>query len=266
MSPARGFSNRERDTTYLLIDTPIRVVCDTEEIADVVDHLLGDLVGPDSTPPAHSFRVAPGYRLYEGGSLVSVSDSLSPIVSQLVARMNRLAIQEADRLAVHAGVVGLGYRVVAFPAESGKGKTTMTAACLLEGFTYWSDEALVFDEPNIVVPYPKPLALTPWSLMHLGFTGSTGERLVAAADLGAPVADTPVPLTDVVLLRPGPIGLESLPRSAAVSELLRLSFNHYRYPEGAVRTVIETARRVHVRRLSYSDTREGARLLAARLS
>ena len=61
----------------------------------------------------------------------------------LLALLNRTALAQCRSYAVHAGAVARSGAVTAFPAVSGAGKTTLTAACLRSGFDYVSDEALV---------------------------------------------------------------------------------------------------------------------------
>ena len=96
-------------------------------------------------------------------------------------------------------MVAIGDRAIAFPSVSGNGKTTLTAACLLSGFSYISDEALVLDGDGAVIPYPKPLALSKWSCETLGIPEEGEETLVTAADLGADVAQGGIRVTDVVV-------------------------------------------------------------------
>ena len=103
------------------------------------------------------------------------------------------------RLAIHAGVVAIGDSTIAFPSVSGNGKTTLTAACLLSGFSYISDEALVLDDNGSVIPYPKPLALSKWSCETLGIAVEREETLVTAADLGAVVEQGGTQVTDIVV-------------------------------------------------------------------
>src|SRR5205085_10523469 len=63
------------------------------------------------------------------------------------------------RLFVHAGVVGWRGRAVVLPGRSFAGKTTLVAALVRAGATYYSDEYAVFDRAGRVHPYARPLAL-----------------------------------------------------------------------------------------------------------
>lgn len=160
-------------------------------------------------------------------------------LQQLAAGVNAAALQAADCFAVHAGAVAADGAVVAFPAESGGGKSTLTAACLRAGLDYVTDEALCLSWDDAAVrPYPRPLALGPWSARAVGVEPgdpeTADETLLTAADLGARVATGPLRLAHVVLLDAAAApGVAPLARSAAVAELLRRSFTHWRRPDRA---------------------------------
>ena len=60
---------------------------------------------------------------------------------------------------VHAGVVGHEDGAILIPGSSFSGKTTLVAALVRAGATYYSDEFAVLDERGLVHPYPKPLSI-----------------------------------------------------------------------------------------------------------
>ena len=70
-----------------------------------------------------------------------------------------VAASARRRLFVHAGVVGWRGRAVVLPGRSFAGKTTLVAALVREGATYYSDEYAVFDRAGRVHPYARPLGL-----------------------------------------------------------------------------------------------------------
>jgi hypothetical protein len=100
---------------------------------------------------------------------------------------------------VHAGVVAAGGAAIAFPGPSGAGKTTLTVACLLAGLEYGSDEALCLDwETGAVLPYPRPLALTPAAAELAGAGGAVpgwDDPMPGRGD-AQPGRDDPVPSRD----------------------------------------------------------------------
>jgi hypothetical protein len=60
---------------------------------------------------------------------------------------------------VHAGVVAHRGKAIVLPGVSFAGKTTLVAALVRAGATYFSDEFAVLDESGLVHPYAKPLSL-----------------------------------------------------------------------------------------------------------
>src|SRR5262249_13978196 len=60
---------------------------------------------------------------------------------------------------VHAGVVGWRGRAILIPGASGVGKSTLVAALLRAGATYYSDDCAVLDPRGLVHPYARPLSL-----------------------------------------------------------------------------------------------------------
>jgi len=59
------------------------------------------------------------------------------------------------RVFVHAGVVGWRGRAILLPGPSHAGKTTLVAALVRAGATYYSDEYAVLDDSGRVHPYPR---------------------------------------------------------------------------------------------------------------
>jgi hypothetical protein len=70
-----------------------------------------------------------------------------------------VALHAPDRIFVHAGVVGHRGRAIVIPGMSFSGKTTLVAALVGAGATYYSDEFAPLDENGLVHPYAKPLSV-----------------------------------------------------------------------------------------------------------
>jgi len=191
------------------------------------------------------------------------------VLAELSGQINRAAIDQCQEFAIHSGVVKGSTSAIAFPAESGQGKSTLATACLRAGFGYVSDEALCIEDAGTIRPYPKPLALDRHSLELVlpERTPTGGETLLTAADFAAGVVVGSQTLGHLVVLdRSGePPELEPLGAGAAVERLLRLSFNHYRRPEAAYRLAVAAARTADVWRLRYHDPLVAGRLLFERL-
>jgi hypothetical protein len=63
------------------------------------------------------------------------------------------------RIFVHAGVVGWHGRAIVLPGRTFSGKTTLVAALIRAGATYYSDEYAVLDVRGWVHPYTRPLSI-----------------------------------------------------------------------------------------------------------
>ena len=94
-----------------------------------------------------------------------------------------------DAIFVHAGVVADGERGLVLPGASFAGKTTLVAALVRAGATYFSDEYAVLDPKGRVHPYPRPL----------GIRANGIARQHDAAALGGVVGEHAVPVAAVIV-------------------------------------------------------------------
>jgi hypothetical protein len=94
------------------------------------------------------------------GATVRVRDDRRTALSALDSALHSVVAQNApDRVFIHAGVVAGAGRAIVLPGPSWSGKTTLVAALVRAGATYFSDEFAVLDSRGRVHPYPKPLSL-----------------------------------------------------------------------------------------------------------
>ncbi|MBC7677923.1 MAG: hypothetical protein H7233_02880, partial [Pseudorhodobacter sp.] len=198
--------------------------------------LAGLSLGPGRVSAVLSLASgADGWSLREGaGPPLAESPDWHAPGEALLVRLNALLLAAAPLLAVHAGVVRLpGGGVLAMPAESGTGKSTMTAALVQAGAAYVSDEALVLDRGLVVTAYPRPLLLAADRASALGLGVSVlraAEVAYPPASLGPAVtAGEPLRLRHVVRLlrRPGPVSLARLPGLDSAPLVLEDAFIHF---------------------------------------
>ena len=253
----------------------VEVVAAQPAGAALVSLLSGLALGPGPVAAVLSLASGPqGWSLREGARqpLAESPDWQAPAEAMLV-RLNVLLLAAAPLLAVHAGVVRLpGGDVLAMPAESGTGKSTMTAALVRAGAAYVSDEALVLGEGLVVSAYPRPLLLSPERARSLAL----GEPVLRAAEVAYPPAalgesvpaGEPLRLRHVVRLvrRPGPVSLERLPALESAQLLLANAFNHFRDPRAAFDIAAEVATGCQVWELGYSEARDATAVLLARFA
>lgn len=96
-----------------------------------------------------------------------------------------------QRFFIHAGVVGWRGRAIIIPGRSCSGKTTLVAALVRAGATYYSDEFAVFDARGRVHPYPLALFIRQ--------AGSDSPQRWPVEKLGGRRGHKPLPVGLVVL-------------------------------------------------------------------
>jgi len=104
-----------------------------------------------------------------------------------------VAASARRRLFVHAGVVARRGRAVLLPGRSFAGKSTLVAALVRAGATYYSDEYAVLDRAGRVHPYARAIGLR---------EGATGkQRKVTVESLEGVNGSKALPVGLVVLSR-----------------------------------------------------------------
>ena len=92
-----------------------------------------------------------GHELAVGGS----PESLGRLVGQSIELW--VAEHAADLTFVHAGVVAVDGRAIVLPGPSRSGKSTLVAALVRAGATYFSDEFAPLRDDGMVLPYQRPM-------------------------------------------------------------------------------------------------------------
>jgi hypothetical protein len=222
----------------------------------LVDHLFSLRVG-GAAPGA---RVRNVHLLYGGFTQHARSRNLEEVLHALKSHLHLYVAEYAsNRVFVHAGVVawhGLG---ILIPGASCAGKSTLVAALLRAGATYYSDEYAVLDPSGLVHPFARQMSIrsadgTP--ARRCGpeaFGGRTGERpvpvgLVAIAKYHAGASWRPRPLTT----------------GQAVLALLADTLPAQTDPEGCLRVLQKTVAHARVLKGPRGEADEtAAKLLAA---
>jgi hypothetical protein len=204
----------------------------------------------EPTPEDHHFTLSEEpsnrYRLHFRDGSVSGSADLQIALEVLDARIRAyVALHAPDYIFVHAGVVSHRGRAIVLPGSSFAGKTTLVAALIQAGATYYSDEFAVLDSEGLVHPYPKPLSIRidgPDQVDH------------SVAAFGAVVGVEPVPVGLVVISQYGPEAEwipERLSAGEAVLGVLQHTVPAQERPEqslAAIRKAISGAVTLHSQR------------------
>src|SRR3954451_6656083 len=124
------------------------------------------------------------------GGGADIADGVEMLLSSLELWV---AEHARDRIFVHAGCAVHQGRAIVFPGRTMSGKSSLTAAMVRAGATYFSDEFAVLDRRGRVHPYPRPMSIRPYD-------GSARHR-VPVAKIGGAVGTASAPLGLVAHLR-----------------------------------------------------------------
>jgi hypothetical protein len=170
-----------------------------------------------------------------------------------------VALNSPDFVFIHAGVVGIGGRAVVLPALSFSGKTTLVAALVQAGATYYSDEFAVLDEAGLVHPYARRLSLR-----------VDGAPAVphAIEDLGGVAGAEPLPVGIVAATRYVP-GAEWDPQALSLGAGALAVFEHAvparERPEQALRVIKKALNSAVIYQGERGEADELARVLVGTL-
>ena len=241
------------------------------EVHDAALQAAVDLILPPGWQPSDEFPEDGHFTL--GGSAdgaYSVSVDGSPIGTGLAADVAvhvldaqlrvRIAALATSHIFVHAGVVALGKRALLLPGPSFCGKSTLVAALVAEGATYYSDEFAVLDDTGAVHPYPRPLSLRPEGESYGGYTevntlGGKAGTGPARPTVIAVTAYAPGEHWSPQLRKPGFGALSLLTNTVPANER----------PEASLQAVSRAAAGTLVLKGDRGDARETAALLMAAL-
>lgn len=160
----------------------------------LVERLYSFVAGGAGT----SSRVRRFHLLYSGASRIARTLDLEDLQQALTTDLQLYVAEMARRrLFVHAGVVEWGGEAIVIPGRSYSGKSSLVAALVRAGATYYSDEYAVFSERGTVCPFRIPLTMR---------TGSPENGKVRSLEQACKTLEAkPAPVGLVVLTnyRPG---------------------------------------------------------------
>jgi hypothetical protein len=171
--------------------------------------------------------------LYANTARIARTMDLDEVLKALESDLQLHVAEHARRgLFVHAGVVGWRGSAILIPGKSFTGKSTLVAALVRAGATYYSDEYAILDSRGLVHPYPKRL------LIRAGGPVAPGRFWPEA--LGGSSGIEPLPVGSVVVTRYRP-GARWRPRALSpgrgVIALLAHTVSARRQPELTLTTL-----------------------------
>jgi hypothetical protein len=229
----------------------------TPAASPIVDHLYSLLVG--TAGPPSTFRRF--HLLYAGPARLARTTNLEEVFEALESHLHLgIAEMARGRLFVHAGVVGWRGQAIVLPGRTFSGKTTLVAALVRAGATYYSDEYAVFDPRGRVHPFPIALSIRE----------EAGERpgKMPAEALGGLRGVQPLPVGLVALARYRP-GARWRPRllspGQALLELLANTVSARRRPKAALTVLQQVVSHAPVLKGTRGEAEETAGALSAML-
>jgi hypothetical protein len=174
------------------------------------------------------------HELYAGGQRLGGNNRLAELLNFFESDLQLYVAEYAPhRIFVHAGVVGWNGKAILIPGRSFSGKTTLVAAMVRAGATYYSDEYAVLDRAGRVYPYPRKLGIREGNKI-------VRTQKVAAKEIGAKTGSKPLPV-GLVLVSQYREGARFKPRAMSAGEavlaLLENTVSARRQPEIALATL-----------------------------
>lgn len=155
--------------------------------ATVVDRLYSIVV---SSPSDRGLKIR--YQLLRGGRVILKSDDEAALLACLESDSSLFVADVSPRrVFVHAGVAGWKGKVILIPGRSHAGKSTLTAALIRAGASYYSDEFAVIDQDGLVYPYARPLQIRRPQDAH--------QLRIPVERLGGVAGHVPLPVGLIVL-------------------------------------------------------------------
>ena len=223
----------------------------------VVDRLYSIRVG--GAGPRASVR---RFSLLYGDHLqLARSTDLEVVLERLESDLRLFVADLAKhRVFVHAGVVGWKGKAIVIPGRSYSGKSTLVAALVRAGASYYSDEFAVFDSRGRVHPFAKPLELRE--------EGEYIQTKVSVAELGGRSGTKPLPV-GLVLMTQFKRGARWRPRKLTsgkgVLELLINTVSARRNPGKALSTLQRVTARAEVLKGVRGDATEAVPAMLQRV-
>jgi hypothetical protein len=158
----RGFTDETAPHQIVLeaYDVALRVCASTADILERIKPYLPPGWRPVEDSAAHRMGIVSedddSFTVYDtAGAIITQGDlPLSLVVLDSRMRMH-IAIHAPGRIFIHAGVAAHRGRAIVLPGHSSAGKTTLTAALVRAGASYYSDEFAVIGSDGLVHAYPR---------------------------------------------------------------------------------------------------------------
>jgi hypothetical protein len=182
-------------TTFRTYGVTVAIESNSAELlaaaADVaVRSLLGNVKASRAKRANLTFRLEAhgpqSHRMYINGEVVSSGRSRRKFLKFFDAILRATVGEHCpDLVFVHAGVVGWKGKAIMMPADSFKGKSTLTAELVRLGAAYYSDDFALLDTAGLVHAFPRTISMRDESYRPFDLTPES---------LGGNRSEGPIPL------------------------------------------------------------------------
>jgi len=148
--------------TYRLHGKDIRVVLHNPDLIAEIAPRLEPLLAPASSHPRLTLQATAwgnGYHIFSGSTYLATEDHPAAARVLFLQELVRNTQPNRDWAAIlHAGACGTDRDCVIFPAASHSGKTTLAAALMHAGMTFYGDDSIPLERESLTIP-GMPFAL-----------------------------------------------------------------------------------------------------------
>lgn len=139
--------------------------CNNEDAYSIAEFLFADLPGAESAENTKRYDIVsvgprPMLSLWDGDKRLYFGKSRYQLAYILMNEVIFHCINISDQQhALHAGAVRRDSRCIILPGKSGKGKSTLTAWLVANGYQYLTDELVFLGNDGSVSPLIRPINL-----------------------------------------------------------------------------------------------------------
>jgi hypothetical protein len=155
----------------------------------------------------------------------------SSLITCLTSHIAATCLCLQGQIAIHANVIAINNKAIAFAGDSGKGKSTLTAYCASQGAGFITDDVLVLDDRYFTRSGSFRIKLFPSLAADLGLkiTDESDYKIhFNPEQLGAKIQETPLPVKVLYILEESSnstIYTETLSLGEAITHLIRHSYH-----------------------------------------
>jgi hypothetical protein len=141
---------------YRLRDKNIRVILhDPDLTAEIAPRIESHLAVSESSPDATLLVSASenGYHVFSGATCIATAEDSASARVLFLQEFARVAEAKKEWTAIlHAAACGTDDKCIIFPAASHSGKTTLAAALVHAGMTFYADDSVVLQAESLKIP------------------------------------------------------------------------------------------------------------------